>query len=232
MKRPAFQFYPGDWLRSTDLRSVSVGARGLWIEMICLMHEGQPYGYLRVGNKGIDNGTLARISGCSVSECDMWTAELLAAGVCSKEGDTYLCRRMIRDERIRNSRAAGGIKSIEHPNTCKPRVPLTPPLGVPPASASASSVNLKPKPTTAANGHIHLTADGLWEGIKASQIDLWKRAYPAVLIDAELNAAAAWIIANPANKKSNYARFLTNWLKKQQDRAPKMFTQQPKKVFI
>lgn len=53
VKRPAFQFYPGDWLRSTDLRSCSVGARGLWIDMICLMHEGTPYGHLKVNQKVI-----------------------------------------------------------------------------------------------------------------------------------------------------------------------------------
>jgi len=31
-KRPAFQFYPGDWRRDTALQSVSLAARGLWIE--------------------------------------------------------------------------------------------------------------------------------------------------------------------------------------------------------
>ncbi len=232
MKCPAFQFYPGDWLRSTDLRSVSVGARGLWIEMICLMHEGSPYGYLRVGSKDIDKDTLSRISGCSVTECEIWLNELLSAGVCSKDGNCYLCRRMIRDERTRNARASGGIKSLENPNVARPRIPLLPSLGVSPASASASSVNLKHKSTTAANGHISLTASGLWEGIKAEQINLWKEAYPAVLLEAELHAAAAWIMANPANKKQNYGRFITNWLKRQQDRAPRQKSNQQERFPI
>ena len=48
----------------------------------------------------------------------------------------------------------------------------------------------------------------------------WSTAYPAVDLTAELASASAWLIANPSNAKSNYARFLTNWLKRAQDRAP------------
>lgn len=47
----------------------------------------------------------------------------------------------------------------------------------------------------------------------------WGKAYPAVSIDAELSSASAWLIANPKNQKSNYARFLTNWLTRAQDKA-------------
>ena len=49
----------------------------------------------------------------------------------------------------------------------------------------------------------------------------WGQAYPAVNLDQELANAAAWLIANPSHKKSNYAKFLTNWLSKAQDRAPR-----------
>ena len=109
MKRPSLQFYPGDWLRSTDLRSCSVGARGLWIEMICLMHEGNPYGHLKVGGKVILPPNLARIVGATLAEVEGWLAELTDAGVCSvAEDGCYLSRRMIRDEKVRESRASGG----------------------------------------------------------------------------------------------------------------------------
>ena len=47
----------------------------------------------------------------------------------------------------------------------------------------------------------------------------WQEAYPAVLIDKELASAASWLLSNPKNAKSNYARFLTNWLTRAQDRA-------------
>lgn len=48
----------------------------------------------------------------------------------------------------------------------------------------------------------------------------WVAAYPAVDVAGELAKAAVWLLANPKNAKSNYARFLTNWLTRGQDRAP------------
>lgn len=73
----------------------------------------------------------------------------------------------------------------------------------------------------APSGKISLDADGRWIDISSILLATWKEAYPALSLDAELAKAAAWIIANPKNKKSNYARFLTNWLTRAQDKAPK-----------
>lgn len=67
---------------------------------------------------------------------------------------------------------------------------------------------------------IALDAHGKWTGISDVQRSTWSEAYPALSLDAELSKAAAWVIANPKNKKSNYARFLTNWLCRAQDAAP------------
>jgi hypothetical protein len=109
MKRPAFQFYPGDWLRSADLRACSVGARGLWIDMLCLMHEGTPYGYLRVGGTVIHSETLARMVGAEVEQIAKWLAELAGAEVFSTDKNGVIfSRRMVRDERIRGMRASAG----------------------------------------------------------------------------------------------------------------------------
>lgn len=114
-KRPAFQFYPGDWLRDTALRSCSVSARGLWIEMICLMHEGSPYGYLRVGAKPITPAKLAQMAGASTKEVNAWLAELEDAEVFSRDDDDCIySRRMVKDEAVRNARASGGKAGAEH----------------------------------------------------------------------------------------------------------------------
>ena len=142
MKRPAFQFYPGDWLRSTDLRSCSVGARGLWIDMICLMHEGAPYGYLRVGSKDILPPILANMVGASLAEVEEWLKELENSAVFSRKPVGNGCiysRRMVNDEKIRESRAKGGIKSLDNPNVPRPKISLGPSLDPSPASAVASS---------------------------------------------------------------------------------------------
>jgi hypothetical protein len=111
MKRPSFQFYPSDWLRDTSLRICSSGARGLWIDMICHMHAGEPYGHLKVGTKVILPSNLAAMVGATLPEVEGWLAELEAVGVFSKTEDGCIfSRRMIRDEDVRNKRAAGGIR--------------------------------------------------------------------------------------------------------------------------
>jgi hypothetical protein len=66
---------------------------------------------------------------------------------------------------------------------------------------------------------ISLDAGGKWQGIPENLATTWNEACPAVDVKAELAKAAAWIIANPKNKKSNYARFLTSWLTRAQDGA-------------
>ncbi len=109
MKRPSFQFYPSDWLRDTALRSCSTGARGLWIDMICYMHEGTPYGHLKVKDKVILPDNLARMCGLTCQEVEGWLLELKSSGVyeIDEDGSIY-SRRMIRDENLRMVRSAGG----------------------------------------------------------------------------------------------------------------------------
>lgn len=63
--------------------------------------------------------------------------------------------------------------------------------------------------------------NGQWDGIREADAQDWAVAYPALDIDTELFRAAEWIKANPANRKSNWRRFLTNWFSRAQDRAPR-----------
>lgn len=109
MKRPSFQFYPGDWLKDAALRMVSVGARGLWVDMICYMHQGSPYGHLKVNSKVVTEIQLARMVGGELGEVKSWLNELYEAGVYSLADDgAMFSRRMVKDEELREVRAAGG----------------------------------------------------------------------------------------------------------------------------
>jgi hypothetical protein len=142
MKRPSFQFYPGDWLNDVALRMVSAGARGLWIDMMCIMHQGSDYGYLKVNGKVILTPNLARMTGSTSQEAEGYLSELEAAGVFSR--DEYGCifsRRMIRDEKVREARAAGGSKGGNPALMGKNKDNLPPNLPPTPSSSSSSSVN-------------------------------------------------------------------------------------------
>jgi hypothetical protein len=140
VKRPSFQFYPGDWLNDAALRMVSIGARGLWIEMLCLMHQGSEYGYLKVNGKVILPSNLARMAGATLSETEGYLDELESAGVYSTDDEGCIfSRRMIRDEEIREARAAGGSKGGNPALIGKKKVNLPPNLQPTPSSSSSSS---------------------------------------------------------------------------------------------
>jgi hypothetical protein len=121
-KRPAFQFYPGDWKRDAGLQSTSLEARGLWIEMMGLMHDGQPYGHLRFGSSAITPRQLAQMVGAAARRVETLLRELETAGVFSRDDQGVIfSRRMVRDERVRNARAAGGPKSLDNPSVPRPK---------------------------------------------------------------------------------------------------------------
>ncbi len=109
-KLPAMQFYPGDWMKDPALRSVSIAARGLWIDMLCLMHECDRRGYLQhVTGKPVTAEQLARMTGCSTDELSQLLQELEDSGVFSRtEHGVLYSRRLVRDERLRSKRRASG----------------------------------------------------------------------------------------------------------------------------
>lgn len=109
MKRPAFQWYPGDWRRDTALMSCSIEARGLWIEMLNLMHDGEPYGHLTAGGVPIDAAALGNLTGIPSPKLRLILKELEDRRIFSRtEEGVVFSRRMVRDEALRTRRAAGG----------------------------------------------------------------------------------------------------------------------------
>ena len=62
MRRPSFQFYPGDWQANSNLRRCTHAEKGVWGDVMCLLHDQEIYGVLRWSLKEI-----AQAVGCSVS---------------------------------------------------------------------------------------------------------------------------------------------------------------------
>lgn len=117
MKRPAFQFYPGDWLHDTALRSCSVASRGLWIDLICIMHQAEPYGYLLINGRIPSKDILHRVLGIDAKDIELLIFELTSSGVLStREDGCVFSRRMVKDEETRLKRALGGSLSLANKN--------------------------------------------------------------------------------------------------------------------
>jgi hypothetical protein len=128
--------------------------------MICLMHDGTPYGHLRVGGKVILTANLARIVGATLHDVEGWLQELRDAQVYSKDnhGAIY-SRRMIRDEEIRIKRAAGGVKGgnpmlLDAAKHGPQKVNLHANLEITPASSSSSSSAFVPQPHRAGSSEV------------------------------------------------------------------------------
>jgi hypothetical protein len=106
---PWFKFYPRDWRGDQALRMVSISARGLWMECLCIMHEARPYGHLLVNGRPVGDDALARMTGASVDEVRSLMDELQQAGVLSVTGEGVIfSRRMVRDQ----ERSAKGRKAV------------------------------------------------------------------------------------------------------------------------
>lgn len=80
------------------LRLCSIAARGLWAEMMCIMHDAEPYGSLLVNGRRIDKKQLSGLAAITEKECIALLLELETNGVFSRDEDgTIYSRRMRRD---------------------------------------------------------------------------------------------------------------------------------------
>ncbi len=113
-RRPSFQFYPNDWMNDLDLRQCSIDARCLWIDMLCIMHDGVPYGHLRSTGGDISAHWLANRCGISERVIKRLLNELEKYEVFSRNPDeTIYSRRMVSDELNRLQRAnIGGNRAL------------------------------------------------------------------------------------------------------------------------
>lgn len=111
-KMPAFQFYPGDWRKDVGVQSLDYFDRGVWHEMLCLMHESERRGVLVLNGHAMTGEMLARLLGLDKQILTTTLTTLLTSGVASREAETgaLMCRRMVRDEKLREIRAEAGKK--------------------------------------------------------------------------------------------------------------------------
>lgn len=99
-KLPFLKFFPADWVTDPNLSMCSASTRGIWIDMICAMHQSDRSGTL--------TGTpdqLARVCRCSPSDVHSAVCELKATGTADvRECNgvvTVINRRMQREYRER-----------------------------------------------------------------------------------------------------------------------------------
>lgn len=97
-RTPWMKFYPADWRADSALRQCSLAARAIWIEILGLMHEAEPYGHLLLNGKPPSIKALSGVLNVHHKTLIAGMKELERCGVYSRdENGVIYSRRMVRD---------------------------------------------------------------------------------------------------------------------------------------
>lgn len=109
VKHPHIPLYTGDWMKDTELSLCKPATRGVWIDLLCAMHERNRSGELRGTSE-----QLSRLARCSTVELEAALTDLQTTGAALAvyRNDSWLIanRRMRREAVTREKRAQAGSK--------------------------------------------------------------------------------------------------------------------------
>lgn len=203
MKTPAFQLYTGDWKKDPELSMCSASTRGIWIDLICSMHDND-----RCGMVAGTTRELARMARCETTEMEAAVCELdrhKAAEISREEnGSVTLVNRRMFDEY--QERKATQLRQQKHRDRSKYKVGhalvtqnVTPLSRQNNAVSSSSSSKISPARGKQPD-QIWVDAVGVFPG--SGLADAWalaKQAAPAKGLSPEeyfskaLGAFVAWV---------------------------------------
>lgn len=117
--QPWLKFYPRDWRADEKLRLCSIGARGLWIEMLALMHGAG--GRLLIAGQRPTLQQIAVQVGSSVDEIEPLIHELESAGVFSRDHKGVIYSRRMKSDEKKSEIARKNGKRGGNPKLCNKR---------------------------------------------------------------------------------------------------------------
>lgn len=112
-KSPGFWFFTGDWMKDPELRFCSIFARGLLVDLLCILHEAKEQGYASNpdGSPRTNEQIVDAISGGSREEKLAALGELEQSGVLSRDNRGVLfSRRVARLAEVSKERKQNGSK--------------------------------------------------------------------------------------------------------------------------
>ncbi len=110
-KAPAFQFYVNDWLSDPELRSCTVSTRGVFIDLMCLMHKSEVYGKLLINGIKPEDKQVRLLLRIHPKTYQRAVNELLSYGVLKTDPQGVYCNsRMIKDKALSDIARENGKK--------------------------------------------------------------------------------------------------------------------------
>ena len=100
MRLPAFQFYPSDWMTDPGVRALTHEERGIWMDLLCIMHECEDRGKLALNGLAYPSERLAAQLSIPQAKLQATLNALLQFNVASRDSASGIIfnRRMVRDE--------------------------------------------------------------------------------------------------------------------------------------
>lgn len=214
-----FLFYPDDFASDGVVEAMSTEAVGCYILLLCKAWRETP-----PATVPDDDRLLARWTRSTPEKWSELKSEVMAAFTLGTDSRWIQRRLRLEYDKQRqrlNSFASRGAKGAEK-RWLKHGLAIAEPLAKP-SIKHGVLVEVKdqkqPSAVEQTKASIAWAREAGWSGITDEDRKRWIEAYPACNIDRQLASMAAWLDANPAKaKKTNWPRFIVNWLTKEQQR--------------
>lgn len=196
------KWYWSDWRSDPGLRNCSLSARGLWAEMLAIMSESDPIGFLKINGAAVSDEHLSKQVGAPQSQVSPLVEELESNGVFSRNKAGVIYSRKMNRDRIRressqNHGRKGGnpalLKQRQKPDTLN--LPLTP--GVNPQRLETRDQSLE------TNKETNKDYAFLGSVIRLNQehFDTWKNLFGNIELRVELTRYDHWLDGNCSDKE-------------------------------
>lgn len=134
------QFYPADWRKDLAVQALDYFERGVWFEILCLMHESSERGVLLLNGNPMPEDVLARLLGLDKQILTTSLTKLLTYGVAKRRPSDLAIfnKRMVDDEKLCQVRREAG-KLGGNPTLLKQKPTTRLKQNPTPSSSSSSS---------------------------------------------------------------------------------------------
>lgn len=163
-KLPYIAFYPSDWQNEPGLRIGGHELKGVWIDILCLMHWCEERGVLATAGRAWSDEEIARAVGGDQNRTLQCLQQLVALGIANRtQSGALMCRRMVADESKRRKCSEAGKSGGGNPTF---------------GGRSKGRRKGQPKGATKGNLEDEIENESAVSSGYPSDFEVWWKAYP------------------------------------------------------